>query len=173
VMSRWVTALAVLMVAAGCSSVTHHGELRPAGSGVAGGALPDMAAHEVLSFGGLAICVTAGAATITAVTPRDASNGFSVQDWGVRKLPNPALGAERKPLASFAGFTHHAVTEPCSANRSAIPAELAVQVTKPNDATATATGFDVHYEVGGRSQSMVVPFTLVLCASTDHAWPCS
>src|SRR5690348_4206962 len=105
---------AVASLAVGCGSGRSAGELRSVSPRMAaGGAFPDMAAHATHTFGGLAICVTGAPATITSVAPRMPINGFSVQAWGVRPLPNDGLGEDRRPLAAFPSFTHRAVTQQC------------------------------------------------------------
>jgi hypothetical protein len=178
-----VGALVVSTVLAIAGAVIHQRESRSDGAlgmpGDGAGGVSLTKDSELVSVGGLMLCLKGKSpVTITSVTPVHRTGGFSIQRWGIR--PNPwrthtgnGIGAERKPLSSFPGFTgNKVVSTRCGSGRP--ESELAVQAARHGSATANSDALQVNYRIPGRSPaSYTVPWRITLCGPQDHLSHCA
>jgi hypothetical protein len=178
-----VTALVGIVALVGASTAIHHWRSRSAGAlgmpGEGAGGVSLTKDSEMASVGGLMLCLKGKSpVTVTSVTPVHRTGGFVIQAWGIRPSPwrthtGNGIGAERKPLSAFPGFTGNRVVRArCG---SAQPeSELAVQVARRGSTTANADALQVNYRIPGRSPaSYTVPWRITLCGPQDHVSHCS
>lgn len=126
------------------------------------------------------LCVRGSAVQITAVDPVDTAGSIVITSGGVRPNPMQAgqdgLGAEGKPLSSYANFAHQPVSGNCWADPNkptSSLSELGVEFMRSATTTAISRSLKLTYTAAGKQQSVLVPATIVLCAPTDHRDGCT
>jgi hypothetical protein len=179
---RSLLALAALVLAAGCSAQP-AAQVRIAGEeGTRIGAAFSFVPHgQPYSFGAITLCLTQPAtATITSVSLHGATGGLKADAFAIRPLTpgTSLLGNAPGTLADtgFPAYPSRAMTGACAsagasdaAAAAASPAgegdvfEMAVQLDWSSGETATASGIDIGYTVGGISGSSTIPWAVGVC----------
>ncbi len=138
--------------------------------------LPSVNEGATYTFGSLPLCLAAdGPALVTSVEPVSPQGGISFGAFAVRPLQPNMLGSEASPLPKTDFGDGRVVHEHCDTTPGG--AELAVEMTKQSADNARTSGVRVNYSVDGRPGTLVIPFTVVLCATADmdgpacRAWP--
>jgi hypothetical protein len=144
--------------------------------------MEDVALDAPVSFGGVMLCVSSpGTATIHSVVVDGASGAIEVQAFATR--PNPftrgldGLGNDRSTIVNlhldFDPAARATVSGICPDAAPSLPpsvsaglVELAVQVARRSGDAAGGPALDVTYDIGGHTQTTVIPFGVWLCATT-------
>jgi hypothetical protein len=135
-----------------------------------------------MSFRTYMLCTHGAPATITGVSPVAATGGLQVVGWGVR--PNPFQtgqpiqeGSVTGVFPDSFGFSPDApITGKCADPPTSPPndvvSELAISLSKPSDATASAASFTLTYASAGATGTLEVPFNVTLCRAEDTTGIC-
>lgn len=135
-----------------------------------GASLPSTKAGQSYSFGTLPLClVRRGRAMVTDVEPVRPHGGLRVVDFAVRPLTADLFGsaASSLPATGFGGG--RVVDELCDGKPGG--AELAIELTKTGSGNARMSGVLIRYRANGRAGSVLIPFTVVLCAAANQDVP--
>lgn len=123
------------------------------------------------------LCVDRGAAQIVSVALSPLSSGqMRLLNWGVRSsdlIPPSELypGAEAGSLDTYANFSHHPVTTPCSEAATRITG-ITIQIERYGRRSAAIPSFRVRYRSSGTIRSTLVDYAITLCAPGDHTTHC-
>lgn len=131
-------------------------------------------------FGNIALCLDrTGAADVTGVRFENPSGDLKVEAWALRPFYR-AMGSdgvgwgEPRSLRQRRLFTAvHTVTQVCRPGDSSRVefAELVVQTSRPNRASASGSGFLVSYTSGPAQGVLRIPFGITLCAPSERLLP--
>jgi len=168
------------------ASPSSAAQLKMAGdSGMFGAALPRIPSGTTQSFRTKMLCTTGGKVSITNVTPVNPTGGLAVAYWGIRPNPfqtgkgtdDPGDVTGTYPATSgFSTAPNAIVTGLCpppGAEPNDVVSELAITVSKPSTANASAASFRIDYNAGGDTQHLDIPVELTLCDSADKTGICA
>jgi len=158
----------------------------PAGTTSFFATLPNVAAGQPLSLGGIVVCAQGGSGIRVDRVELANAHNLTLQAFAVRRttIGDPAggvtLGAEPKTLSEVgflgAGAPVNVDTH-CYPNGRAAHAgegnwELGLQLSRTTAGTGVETGVIIHYSSAGIAQTLEIPFVVTLCAPRDTTDAC-
>jgi hypothetical protein len=140
---------------------------RAACAGEGQGGVPSGVPYVYLAYG---LCVARGSATVTRVGLYHPRGSIQIVDWGVRRHTDPGQYTSQSDVSdavpgtvlAWHGFTHAAVTSPCTVTDLVTDFAVSVKIGSP---TAVTNGLQVFYTSAGRQGVVFEPFSISECTT--------
>lgn len=135
--------------------------------GAAGTSMNSVPPNTPWLFGAMEVCLSGqGSVSLTDVSLVKPTGSIRLVGWGVH--PGASLdGSFAGSISSVPSLSHGPVITPCSTENAtnSNTTALDVVVESTDEASTTASGFNLNYRSGGRSRTLYMPFYLAVCAA--------
>jgi hypothetical protein len=136
----------------------------PGGFGLA---LPVGAPGDPVAIGAIVVCADRGSATVLGMHFQQ-NDGLVVKGFSVRTVEtdvHAVMAAPKNKTLTGAGWPSRPDAATARCGQEELVTELGVEVALRSGSRGEAEGLVISYESGRRSDKLVVPFELVLCAA--------